>query len=542
MIIVIKTKTINMGCFLTIIYQNKGSTWANKYWNEGAEAARVYCREVCEQIDKVTKSLTALPVYVAEKPEATLALQKLVKTLANTKANYSEDVYVSEKLWSKGRMEPGRTPFNYPSFHRRYLHQKDLDEHIQHKIKKHQKSWNRLEQLLKLEELPNKEDLRALQNYHAASVQKWKGRVNSRTEHLQKELGPSSQTPLDILQISELHDRGYFGQGSRVIIIEAGVDTSHSGLQDAIVNPQKINVEDEHGTHVCGIIAAKKHTSPLHIGVAPSVKLAIDDNTNDQIVPIAAKFMNWSGSFVNPFIALIKETDEKSFNLKLASEASRLIATAGIKVGMVCIQILQMRTIEEKKAMLSKICEALQLFQINRIQSMMRDKLLFQSLGNSGVDISHNDKESSLKSRYQNIEHLVFVVNLLWDGCTPHASTNFPGDRFKKMTVCAIGTDVLSTVPGDEYKELTGTSMATPFVTGIAALLEGAYPKLTLEEIRDCIFYGATPIVIQNGRPILVKNFDKQNRPEPNPYFGWGLISGVGAFNQAKEIMDAKSG
>jgi subtilisin family serine protease len=524
---------------MTIIHQNKGSTWASKYWNEGAEAAQAYCTEICEQIEKVDKLFDALTPDVAQNPEASLALQKLAKTFADTKARYSKDVYVLEKLWSKGRMEPGRTPFNYPSFRRRYLHQKDLDKHIQNKIRTHQKSWNRFEQLLKIEGLTNKEDLRALQSYHAASIQKYKDLVILRTEHPQKELIPSTQILLDIMQIGALHDRGHVGKDAKVMIIEKGADVNHLALQDVIINPQTTHTQDEHGTHVCGIIAAKKDIPHLHIGVAPSAKLAIYDNTQDQIVPIAAKLINWSGHIDNPFLALITETNERSFNLALADQLSQF-TTINADLGMSLLGILKKNTIEEKKAKLSEIGEAYRLYQINRIQSMMKDKLLFQALGNSGVDVSQNHKALTIKSQCQDTAHLIFVVNLLWDGCTPNASTNFPGDRFKEMTVCAIGTDVLSTVSGNEYKEFTGTSMATPFVTGIAALLEGAYPELTLEEIRNCIFRGATPIIIKNDRPTLVKNFDKQNRPEPSPYFGWGLVSGVGAFDQAEEIMATK--
>lgn len=522
---------------MTIIHQNKGSTWATKYWNEGPEAAQAYCGEICEQIEKVVNLFNTLAPHVAEKPEVAAALRKLTTTFANTKANYANDCYVLEERWSEGRMEPGKTPFNYPSFQRRYLHQKDLDKHIQRKIQTHQSSWDRLAQLLQIEGLPNKEDLKALQNYHAASIQKWKARATLRTEHPQ-----NNQTPLDVMQISALHDSGYFGQGSKVIVLESGADVNHSSLKGVIVNAHKINEkkehEDEHGTHVCGSIAAKKNVSLSHVGVAPLAKLAISNNMNDQTDSIEAKFFNWSGHFANPFIDLINETNEKLFNLALANLVSRTVAM-NITVGMWLVTVLQLSTIEEKKAKLSEICEALQLSQIDRVQLMMKDKLLFQALGNSGVDVSQNPKEFSLKSRYQTAS-LVFVVNLLRDGCTPNDSTNFPGVKFKNMTVCAIGTKVLSTVPGDKYKELTGTSMATAYVTGIAALLEGAFPELTIEEIRECILHGATPIITENGRPILLKNFDKHNRPKPSPYFGWGLVSGVGAFNHAKEIMAAK--
>ncbi len=45
------------------------------------------------------------------------------------------------------------------------------------------------------------------------------------------------------------------------------------------------------------------------------------------------------------------------------------------------------------------------------------------------------------------------------------------------------GVNILSTLPNNQYGLLSGTSMATPQVTGIAALIMGQNPELTSEEI-----------------------------------------------------------
>jgi subtilisin family serine protease len=53
--------------------------------------------------------------------------------------------------------------------------------------------------------------------------------------------------------------------------------------------------------------------------------------------------------------------------------------------------------------------------------------------------------------------------------------------------VMAPGVDILSTYPGSKYELLDGTSMATPFVAGLAALVKSADPHLTPAKIIDLI-------------------------------------------------------
>jgi subtilisin family serine protease len=53
--------------------------------------------------------------------------------------------------------------------------------------------------------------------------------------------------------------------------------------------------------------------------------------------------------------------------------------------------------------------------------------------------------------------------------------------------VMAPGVDILSTYPTSNYELLDGTSMATPFVAGLAALVKSANPHLTPAEVIDII-------------------------------------------------------
>jgi serine protease len=56
-----------------------------------------------------------------------------------------------------------------------------------------------------------------------------------------------------------------------------------------------------------------------------------------------------------------------------------------------------------------------------------------------------------------------------------------------QVEIAAPGVGVLSTLPGNTYAAWDGTSMATPHVAGVAALVWSHYPNCTRDEIRQAI-------------------------------------------------------
>jgi subtilisin family serine protease len=65
--------------------------------------------------------------------------------------------------------------------------------------------------------------------------------------------------------------------------------------------------------------------------------------------------------------------------------------------------------------------------------------------------------------------------------------TDFSNYGLKMVDVFAPGHDIISSVPDNQYDNYDGTSMASPMVAGVAALLKSYYPNLSMIEIKDII-------------------------------------------------------
>ena len=66
----------------------------------------------------------------------------------------------------------------------------------------------------------------------------------------------------------------------------------------------------------------------------------------------------------------------------------------------------------------------------------------------------------------------------------PAAFSNFGSPD---VFVSAPGVHVLSTLPGDYYDYMSGTSMASPFVAALAALIRSAHPAATVLQVRQVL-------------------------------------------------------
>jgi len=78
--------------------------------------------------------------------------------------------------------------------------------------------------------------------------------------------------------------------------------------------------------------------------------------------------------------------------------------------------------------------------------------------------------------------------------------TSFSNYGTKSVDLAAPGIDILSTMPGNNYGYGWGTSMATPHVTGAAALIKSQDPQLSDNEIKRRILNSVDKIASLQGK------------------------------------------
>ena len=99
--------------------------------------------------------------------------------------------------------------------------------------------------------------------------------------------------------------------------------------------------------------------------------------------------------------------------------------------------------------------------------------------------------------------------------CTPDGSAAIKPD------IAAPGVDVRSSYPGGGYITMSGTSMASPHVNGVVALIRQANPNLSVNMVKQIIYDTA---------------FDLGSPGQDNQY-GWGMIDAYAAVQLALSYL-----
>lgn len=109
------------------------------------------------------------------------------------------------------------------------------------------------------------------------------------------------------------------------------------------------------------------------------------------------------------------------------------------------------------------------------------------------------------------------------------------------VDVFAPGMEIYSSVPkGDQYKMEQGTSMASPVVAGLAALIMSYYPQLTAAEVKTVITKSAKPIDAMVYKPNEMDEKTTQMSFSELSSSG-GVINAVEAIRLANELAAGKS-
>ena len=98
----------------------------------------------------------------------------------------------------------------------------------------------------------------------------------------------------------------------------------------------------------------------------------------------------------------------------------------------------------------------------------------------------------------------------------------------EEVDICAPGEDVLSAAPGSGYAKMSGTSMATPFVSGVVALMLAKHRR----------HGGATPLnTVNDLREHLARTATDAGPTGHDPHYGFGLINPTGLVRDAAVLF-----
>ncbi|MDA1194973.1 MAG: S8 family serine peptidase [Planctomycetota bacterium] len=249
------------------------------------------------------------------------------------------------------------------------------------------------------------------------------------------------------LGVKALWDQGYTGSGVLVGHLDTGVDAKHPALKGAIdafaefdmlgnrVPGAKARDSGRHGTHTAGTIVGRA-VGTTAIGVAPGAKLAsaLVIEGGDVVARILGG-MDW-----------IVGTGAKILSMSLGLRGYR--------------------------------DEFLPLMQALRARGV----LPVIAVGNEGPGTSRSPGNYALVLSVGASDAADDVA-----GFSSSQRLNRPDDPLVPDLV-APGDGVLSALPNGRYGRLSGTSMATPHIAGLAALLWDAVPAATMEQIEAAIF------------------------------------------------------
>jgi subtilisin family serine protease len=324
---------------------------------------------------------------------------------------------------------------------------------------------------------------------------------------------PSANTwAFNTTQINRLHTLGYTGKNVTIAIIDTGIDTTHqefdsttfTGWLDPINQEPTYYDDDDHGTHLAGILASQGSyegifTNILLTGISPdSSILAIKAIPQNQYL--------FGGGTDAPLIEAITYCITQNVDIILLS--------------------------------LGPSPESLHITNITTISNVIYTAL---SQGIFIILPSGNDGQSDDGDiiPLASIEHVISVGSI---ANTETISTySSKGHQYPQMTdpnkkpeIVAPGESILSTRTAGAYGQQSGTGQAAAYVAGILALLLDAYPDFKKDGEKNQNL--STIILFKELLSETAKKIgslqQSKNKLSHDDYYGYGLIQAYSLYEK----------
>jgi cell wall-associated protease len=140
-----------------------------------------------------------------------------------------------------------------------------------------------------------------------------------------------------------------------------------------------------------------------------------------------------------------------------------------------------------------------------------KDVLIVHAAGNDAKDIDYenNYPNDSADKKTEFADNLITIGALNYEYGTKVVA-RFSNFGKLNVDVFAPGVKIYATTPNNTYKFLQGTSMASPNVAGVAALIRSYYPKLSAKQVKHILMDSGVAIttdVIVGGKATDVRPF-----------------------------------
>ena len=273
----------------------------------------------------------------------------------------------------------------------------------------------------------------------------------------------SQVMPTGIMRVGAERSSAAAGSGAEsrvnadIAILDTGISLNHTDLnvyrqQTFVANTTTADDDNGHGTHVAGIAAAKDNSIGV-VGVAPGARLW------------AVKVLDKNGA--GAISTIIKGID-------YVTQHANEIDVVNLSFGCECSS------------------PALDAAINNSVQAGITYVV---AAGNE-----HKDASTSSPANNPNVITVSAIADS--DGkcgglgpSTEHGNDDTLADfsNFgKAVSIAAPGVNILSTYKDNSYATLSGTSMASPFVAGAAALYKASHQSASPSEVRRALIAGGS--------------------------------------------------
>lgn len=294
------------------------------------------------------------------------------------------------------------------------------------------------------------------------------GRTNHRSHGVYVEYGPG---------------RKYDGTGVNVMLQDDGLIGPHIDYQGRIGFQTMTNDNGNHGDHCGGIIMGAGNINPTASGMAQGAQLFVYNASGYE------GFDSIYNHYSNPGIVISSTSYGQTCNGGYTSIAQELD--------------MQTRT--------------------------MPTLIHVFSAGNSGTsDCGYGAGSGwgNITGGHKQGKNVIAVGNLTsTDGLASSSSRGPAADGRIKPDVCAVGTNVNSTMDPNSYQLLSGTSMACPGVAGTMAQLYHAYKSLNGNQNPPSSLMKA----------IIMNSADDLGNAGPDFRYGYGRINGLRAVKYIED-------